>query len=137
MAWDSPGWPRDEGSPRSKRRAVSLHVKGIACDQGVDELTQCEILFLRLLHDCRGEFFVAEAERPAEGVFDELLGESARELLGFGGNDVSQFEVILECGSVVEGCGRIHGPGFSAAALGLEAVFGAPETRGIKVFQAE
>ena len=52
-------------------------MKSLAGDERVNELTQGEVFLLRLLHDTNGEVFIGEAERSAEGVFDEGFGEAA------------------------------------------------------------
>ena len=50
-------------------------MEGVAGDEGLDELAQGEVFFLRAADDAGGEVFVAEAAGAAEDVFDERFGE--------------------------------------------------------------
>jgi len=116
-------------------------VECFAGDERLHELAHREVLLLCALHDVGREGFVRKAEGSSQRILDQCFRETACEVLGLGGDEVAQLEVVFESGAFVEGGGRVDGPGLEAvprgAAVsveGMEAVFGAPFAGGVEVF---
>ena len=80
------------------------------------------------------ELRIGEAEGPARGVFDEMLGEAAGEVVFAGCDQLAQFVVVGEGGAIVKLAGRVD---LLRRLLPPEFYAVPPFARSVEILQAE
>ena len=105
--------------------------------KGVEKGTNGVLLGFRMFDDFFDEDLVAESNGSAHSVFEDGRSEAVGEIILSGGDVAFQLEEVGEGSSLVKAATGVDLPGFPFSLGTDKAVFGSPQTDGIKVFHAE
>lgn len=101
---------KEQNEDVSDDHVCLLPAKRATRDQGDDELSDREMLRLRMIDDVFCQDFIGEAIGPAKRILNKGPGEAAGEVFALGGDLIAQGEVVLEGGAVVKLTAGVDGP---------------------------